>query len=314
MSTRRDARLVRLERVAAKQAGTVTIEQLYRIGFSFAEVRGLRDRGHLHPLYRGVYAVGHGRLGRRGWLFAALLFVGDDAFLGYWTGAGVRGLCGINTWNVHVTVARGKTRKQPGLIVHRTKNPPHPSEVTEVDGLRVATVPLILIQLAAVASREQLDRMIELAIRRGSLRMDEMEAALERHAGERGVARLKQAVKAYRQRPFDKSGLEKAVAAAIGRDPRFPKPKRNCPQLAGGILWELDFFFEKERVALEVDGGQYHLTPQDRERDRLKDAKLLVEGIVPMRITDVRWELDAQGALDDLLAVLGLARGPIRGG
>jgi very-short-patch-repair endonuclease len=136
--------------------------------------------------------------------------------------------------------------------------------------------------------------------------MDEMEEALKRHAGERGLAKLKQALKAYRPRPFDKSGLERSVGAAIARDPRFPKPKRNWHQLAGGILWELDFFFEKERVALEVDGGQYHLTPQDRERDRLKDAKLLAEGIKPVRITDVRWELDRAGALDDLLAVVGI--------
>lgn len=77
--------------------------------------------------------------------------------------------------------------------------------------------------------------------------------------------------------------------------------------MAGGIRWELDFYWPDRRVVLEVDGGRYHLTPKDRERDRIKDAKLMAAGLIPMRITDTRWELDEQGALDDLRAILGSA-------
>lgn len=298
--------MARLERVAAGQEGVAAIEQLYGAGFTRHEIRGLVSRSFLHRLHRGVYAVGNPRLSRRGWLFAALLAAGDDSFLGHRTGAGVRGLCGINTWQPDVTVVRNQTQTRPGLTLHCMKHSPDPSEVGVVDGLRVATVPLILVQLAPTAAQPELTRMIELGLRRGNLRMGEMEAALERHSGERGVGKLRSVLNGYRRRPFDKSSLEASVAAAIERDPRIPKPQRNGRRTAGGIEWELDFWWEKERVALEVDGSQYHLTPQDRERDRLKDAKLMAEGITPMRITDVRWELDPEGALADLRAVLGI--------
>lgn len=305
MQARRE-RMERLARLAARQERVVSIWQLDELGFTRREVEGLVKRGYLHRVHRGVYAVGHPKLDRRGWLFAALLSAGDGSFLSPRTAAGIRRLCGLNTWNIEVVVPGTNTRKRPGLILHGTQSLLHPGEVSIVDGLRIATVPLILIQIAPTTSEAELIRMIEQGIRRGALRIDEMEAALHRHAGERGVAKLRRALKRYRPRPFDKSDLERSVAEAIAADPRIPTPERNAHRRVGGIDWELDFFFEKERVALEVDGGRYHLTPQDREPDRLKDAKLLAEGIRPFRITDVRWELDPQGALEDLCAVLGV--------
>jgi hypothetical protein len=44
------------------------------------------------------------------------------------------------------------------------------------------------------------------------------------------------------------------------------------------------------------------------ERDRYKDAKLLVKGIRTLRVTDTRFELDPRGVFGDVVAALGLAR------
>jgi hypothetical protein len=49
---------------------------------------------------------------------------------------------------------------------------------------------------------------------------------------------------------------------------------------------------------------------KDMERDRVKDAKLLLKRINVMRITDTRFELDPRGVFDDVLAALGLGPGP----
>jgi hypothetical protein len=59
-------------------------------------------------------------------------------------------------------------------------------------------------------------------------------------------------------------------------------------------------------VALELDGRDYHTAVQEMERDRLKDTKLQIMGIKPMRVTDVRWDLDRAGVHRDLLALLEL--------
>jgi very-short-patch-repair endonuclease len=53
-----------------------------------------------------------------------------------------------------------------------------------------------------------------------------------------------------------------------------------------------------------LDGRPYHLAVQDIERDRLKDAKLLAQGIRPLRVTDQRFDHDPEGAIEDLKALL----------
>lgn len=42
------------------------------------------------------------------------------------------------------------------------------------------------------------------------------------------------------------------------------------------------------------------------DRDRLKDTKLQLLGIRPMRVTDFRWQHDRRGVHEDLCALLGL--------
>ncbi len=297
-------RLLSLERLATRQQWTVSTAQLYSLGFSFAQVRGMVARRHLHRVHLGVYAVGRRNLSRQGWLFAALLACGDTAFVCHRSAVGIRGLCPINPYEIHVTVVGFGSRRRSGLIVHHASRQPVAGEVTTVSGVRASSVYRALVEAAADESQEWLERIVELGVRKRLIDVRTMEQTIIARPGARGLARLKHAIAAYRPRPFDKSGFERDVAAAIAADPSIPPPVRNAHQFAGNVDWELDFWWPEERVALEVDGGQYHLTPQDRERDRIKDAKLMAEGIAPLRITDVRWELDRHGAMDDLEAVL----------
>ena len=288
----------------------VSTDQLTGLDFTRHEVRHLVEAAHLHRLHRGVYAVGRRSISRRGWLFAALLACGDTSFLSHRTAIGVRGLCKINPYAIHVSVLGTGTRRRSGLIIHRLNVSPHPGEVTVTGGLRASSVYRALVEMAVDESKESLGEIIELGVRRGVLKMAKLEETLSVHAGANGLRNLKAVLAAYRPRPFDKSGLERAVALAIAADPSMPPPLRNVHQHAGGINWELDFFWPEARVALETDGSQYHLTPQDRERDRIKDAKLMADGITPVRITDVRWELDPAGALQDLKAILKRRQAP----
>ncbi|HET9721391.1 MAG TPA: hypothetical protein VFP55_15030 [Solirubrobacteraceae bacterium] len=298
-----------MRKFAARQENLVTIEQLDGLGFTRREVEGLIRSRLLFRIHRGVYAVGSARLTRRGWLFAAQLACGESALLTHRTGAGVHGLRSINPFEIHVTIVGRAIRRRRGIVVHRITAPHHPAEITSRDGLRVARVPLILLQLASNETRQEVDRLIEQAARRGLLNTREMEHTLDRHNGAPGTRALRAAFQAYTPAPFDKSGFEREVAEAIAADPEIPPPLRNHLRFAGGVVWELDFYWEDARVALEVDGDRYHRTPRDRERDRIKDAKLMADGIVPMRITETRWMLDRGGALADLRAVLKARRG-----
>jgi hypothetical protein len=49
-------------KLAAGQWGVVTLANLLACGLSYRQVQVRVNRGWLHPVYRGVYAVGHHNL------------------------------------------------------------------------------------------------------------------------------------------------------------------------------------------------------------------------------------------------------------
>jgi hypothetical protein len=90
--------------LAARQFGVVAREQLLALGSSAKEISGMVRRGLLHPLYRGVYAVGHTRVVPHARLIAALLSCGPASFLSHRTAAAAWGLRELNLRRIEVTV------------------------------------------------------------------------------------------------------------------------------------------------------------------------------------------------------------------
>src|SRR3954447_13016839 len=67
--------------VAAAQHGVVSVRQLGALGLGDTVVWRWVRAGRLHPVQRGVYAVGHARLTREGRWMAAVLGSGPGAAL-----------------------------------------------------------------------------------------------------------------------------------------------------------------------------------------------------------------------------------------
>jgi hypothetical protein len=208
----------------------------------------------------------------------------------------------MNLRRIEVTVVGGPIRKIEGLVVHRTRKAPVRGEVTEVNGLMVSTVPRLLVELSRTQTKQELTRLITVAVRKRAFSHDTLERLLRVHAGRPGIATLTAAYAAYRPRPDRKSDLELAFDELLELHPEIPEPLRNAESDVG----ELDYYWPEHNVVLELDGRPYHVAVQDIERDRLKDAKLLTQGIRPLRITDQRLEDDPTGAITDLKQLLQL--------
>jgi hypothetical protein len=278
--------------------------QLFGLGFSYKEVRWRVARGWLHPIHRGVYAVGHPKLTARGRLRAALMACGETAFLTGRTAAADHGLRAQNLKAIDVTVVAEHTPRHDGLIVHRTSKPPHRSEVRSRYGLRVASVPRLLVDLAPRETPEEQLRLITEAVRKGCLNFASMEEALTRHAHAPGIKTLKDVYGRYRPGPDRKSELERSFDGYAAGDPRIPPYEKNVQMPP----YELDCVWLDEGVVLELDGRPYHRALADRDRDNAKDIWLQRHQLAILRISDFRWEYDRAGAIDDLLALLELGR------
>jgi hypothetical protein len=295
---------LRMTKALRENSGIVSLRSLRAIGFTASEVAGFVSHGDLIRLHRGVYADGRIRLTDDAHLSGALLTLRGDAWLAGRTAAAVWGLRAISLVQIEVCVVASCTPRHDGLLIRRVSEAPPRSEIRFRRGLRLSSVARMLTEVARHAAPGELDALIEAAVRRSLLDLTELEATLRHHSGEPGIGRLKRALAGYRPMPKRKSGLEQSFDRWLLSHPEIPEPERNV-KFAG--KWELDCYWPRHNLVLELDGRPYHIVVQDIERDRQKDAWLQRHGLRVLRVTDLRWETDRSGVHGDLMALLALS-------
>lgn len=286
-------------------AGVVARAQLLEYGFSDEEILGFIAHGDLRRLHCGVYADGRAPLHDHAYLRAALLaFAGRDPWLSGQAAAMGWKLEPVSLPRLEVAVvARATPRQRPGLLVRSVRTAPHPSEIRTRDGLRLSSVPRMLIESAARGTgAERLQRLIEQAVRRNLLDIPDLAATLERNLGHAGTAPVRRACEEYLPHTERKSQLERAFDRWLLKHPEIPEPERNI-RLGP---WEIDCHWPAHGLALELDGRPYHTVVEDMDRDRRKDTWLQLHGRRILRVTDSRFRRDRRGVHRDLLAMLGL--------
>jgi predicted transcriptional regulator of viral defense system len=70
-----------ISRIAAREHGVVTTEQLLSAGVLPSGLTDGVKAGRLHRIHRGVYALGHPNIGNQGRWMAAVLAIGAPAVL-----------------------------------------------------------------------------------------------------------------------------------------------------------------------------------------------------------------------------------------
>ena len=295
--------LSRMRSTSERQSGVISHAQLIALGFTHHEIAGMLRRGHLIPLWPGVYAVGHRRLTTRGHLFAATLRAGPHVFLSHRTAAAWRGLRAFPSV-IELTVAADHTPgDRAGLRLHRTTIETDRTQATPRDGLLTATVPRIIIDLARTERPGEIQRLIRESIRTGQFDLAAITAALDAHPRRPGVGLARAALHRYLPGSEDrKSWLETQFQRHACRDPRLPAPLYNQTLLGH----EIDVMWVQQRVTLELDGRPYHVAVEDFDRDRAKDRALTRHGWRPVRVSDFEWEHDRASVLDDVYALLGV--------
>jgi predicted transcriptional regulator of viral defense system len=87
-NSKRDAAIAR---IAARQHGVISSPQLNACGIDASGIRRRRTAGRLHPIHRGVYAVGQPNIGNEGRWVAAVLAIGPRAVLSHRSAAALWG-------------------------------------------------------------------------------------------------------------------------------------------------------------------------------------------------------------------------------
>jgi len=189
--------------LAAKQHGVIALFQLVALGYTLEAVRWRVANGRLHPVYRGVYAVGRPNLTRKGEWMAAVLACAPTAALSHETGAALWGLRQETPRGViHISVPAGLSHHHRGIAVHRRSALTWPrsrrgdarieqTDITLRDGIPVTAPILTLIDLAARLPERRLEAAINEADRLDLVTPMELREELEARRGQRGVGAIK---------------------------------------------------------------------------------------------------------------------------
>jgi very-short-patch-repair endonuclease/predicted transcriptional regulator of viral defense system len=265
--------------IAARQHGVIGLSQLVGAGLSSKQVSYRVQRRRLHRIYRGVYAVGHTVLSREAHWMAAVLACGDGAALSHRDAAALYALRPSAATRIDVTIdsRNGRSRRRR-IRLHRSPLPAE--EVTVVDGIPVTTVARTLLDLAAVVQMDALKRAIKQAERLRLFDLTDVRAVLHRNEGRPGARRLAAALTAHEEPAFTRSDLEDLMLA-LSRRHGLPKPLVNAT-VSG---YEVDFLWASERLVVETDGREDHLTRHAFEEDRVRDARLTSLGYRVVRFT-----------------------------
>ena len=280
--------------LAERQHGVVARRQLVARGVGARAIDHRLKCGRLHPVHRGVYAVGHRVLSQRGRWMAAVLACGSGAVLSHRSAAALWGIRPTSRPAVEVTTPR-RLHARPGLQPHRAVL--RADEVTVLDGIPTTTPARTLLDLAATLPRRSLERALDEA---EVLRLPGPHTLLDRYPRRRGAATLRILLLTSRSPTPTRTELEEWFLTFLD-DWGFDRPEVNT--IIEGL--EVDAVWRDARLIVELDGFATHGTRRGFERDRKRDRRLAVAGWRVIRLT---WRQLSEGEAlaRELRALLGL--------
>jgi very-short-patch-repair endonuclease len=231
-------------RLARRQHGVVTTEQLLAAGLSKDAIHKRARSGALHRIHRCVYAVGHRGLGNEGRWLAAVLALGDEAVLSHRSGAEFLRLLEPRPGPVDVTVVgRGGREQRTGIRIHRSSSLQE-KDVIRRDGIRVTAPARTLVDLRRVVPATEFRRALRQA--------EVLGYGLGGVEGDRTRSELE-----YR-------------FLRLCRRHRLPLPEVNVR--VGPYV--VDFLWREQYLIVETDGRRFHRGAVASEADRRRDARL----------------------------------------
>jgi predicted transcriptional regulator of viral defense system len=178
--------------LARRQHGVLTRRNLLALGFSQDAIKHRLAVGRLHPVHRGIYAVGRPELTQEGRWTAAVLASGGDAVLSHGSAAALWGI-GPEWRLIEVSVRR---RSWPRLNGVKVRSVPSltDGDVTVRRGIPITTpMRTVLDQAATPISDGSLERLVNETDAAGGIGFDirMLRRYCDQRHGEPGVRRLR---------------------------------------------------------------------------------------------------------------------------
>ncbi len=236
--------------LASQQSGRVGAEQLRWLEIDRKQVRRWVERGQLHNVLPGVYAVGHTAPSVEADLIGALLYAGPGAMLSHHTGAWWLGLTGRHHYTIEVTTPR-RCQSRDGIRVYDRR---HRGRAW-LDRLPVTTPIDVVLDVAARADIDQVRYLLSQVEYRRLATLAEVEAGLG--PGRPGSVAVRVALRRHMPQLARTKSPGEIDLLLVCEQEDVPLPLVNHPLLG----FTVDAVWLEERVVVEIDGEGGHGQP-----------------------------------------------------
>ena len=272
------------------------------VGLSERAVEHRVAMGRLHPVARGVYAVGHKRISQLGRSMAAVLASGPRAVLSHQSASA---LWGIRDPVGAVVDVSAPHRSKSSVQIRRHLAVLPKDEVTAHEGIVVTTVPRTVLDLAATSSVDRLEhdiRQVEYLRLYDRLSLVDL---IDRYPGRRGVRRVRKALSRLETLPIGRarSRLEERFLPFLRRH-GLPRPRLNDWIVVGDKRYQVDCHWSGTGQVVELDSWEGHGTRSAFREDRARDRVLRTAGYEVIRISWAQLEDEPEAIASDLRRLL----------
>jgi hypothetical protein len=279
--------------LAKRQRGYVTRRQLLDAGMGERAIKYRRTTGRLIPVYNGVYAVGHVPTLPPDRAVGALLACGSDAVLSHGSALALWGI--FKRWEMPFEVTAPSLHSRRGIRVHRAGL--NRRDIRIHLGIHVTSPARTLLDVCPRLREKTLIRAVnDLRLAR-QLRLPDLADLLQRFPRNPGAKRLYPFLNAAggpTRSEFEDAFVEFAR--------RFGLPQPLVNTHVAGV--EVDAFFPRERLIVELDSWGFHSSRDMFEGDRDRDTDMLALGLSTVRITWDRLIYEPANEAERLLRIL----------
>jgi hypothetical protein len=246
-----------IARIAGRQHGRVSRDQLIAAGVNGDRIKRWRADGLLHAVHVGVYAVGHTAPALLADLMAAVLAGGVGAVVSHWSAAHALRILSRRPLRPQITVPTTAGRARAGIVLHRVRAL-HPADTMLLHGVPITTVARVLLDLAPRLAASELSRACHEAWVRYGTTPAQIEACIARNPTKKGATKLRRAVGA----DVTLSDLEDGFLALLHRH-GLPRPRTNIDHAGDKV----DCHWERNGLTVELLSYRFHASRKAFEDD-----------------------------------------------
>lgn len=291
--------------LAARQHGLIAHDQARRAGLSNEAIAHRVARGSWRRVQRGLYVVAGAPASWLQSVLGAVLVCGPNAFASHATAARLWGFSGFDDAPIETTVPLGRVVRRGGIRAHRSGTVVD-ADVRAVEGVPTLSAARTVLDLSARLDERALGAMVDDGLRRRVLTLPALVASagrLRSIAPGRSPKRIERVLvdRVPGYHPGD-SELETRVMRALV-DAGLPEPVRQHRVVVDQRVYVVDLAYPDQKIAIEVDGFDFHRARTEFDRDRTRQNDLVRVGWTVLRFTSTSTDAEIVRTVAPLLFV-----------